>query len=212
MAVLGGAASLLFAGCATLPRITDGSPNYLAKGMVKENLRGHSFYMAIGDVNLYRGRVFGGYAPTGRTRESPVAIQVNAASGQIERIVTLQPYIQETSTSAVGPFLWGSIVTINKTAYRLGDLIGGVSIIDIHPYPEWLAALKAMHSAVGDLGASGNFVAPAASSVATTYTYVPPPPVHFWFFWNWRSHRDEGASPQPAPRPVPQPVPQPMPR
>lgn len=200
------AAFLLLAGCATLPRITQDTPNYLAKGMVKENLKGESFYMAVGDVNLYRPRAFGGFAPTGRTIESPVAIQVNAASGLVDRVVTLQPYVQETSTTAVGPFLWGSVVTINRTAYRLGDLIGGISIIDIHPYPTWVDAVKAMHSAVRDLGTSGNFVAPAAGSVATTYTYVPP--VRFWFFWNWHSDRDR----RPAPQPVPQPVPQPMPR
>lgn len=170
---------LLLAGCATVPRIVQGSPNYLAVGAVRSNLVGNSYYMAIGDVNLYRPRAFGGIAPTGATGESAVAIQVDQTIGRVQRIVTLQPYLQQQETAGAV----GTVIVTNTTRLRLANLIGGISLIDIHHYATWLAAVKAMRAADAALGTSGNFRPAPGSSVSVT---VAAPPVYWWLPWPHR--------------------------
>lgn len=168
---------LILASCATSPAVLQGSPDYLTVGSVKSNLKGSDFYMAIGNVNLYRHRAFGGVTPTGRSAESAASLQVDRATGRVERIVTLQAVAKQITTTST---TLNTVTTIveNDRSYVLGELIGGISVIDIHPYPTWLDALTAMRKATDALGESGNFRVSTQNNVTTT---ILPPPFFGWF-------------------------------
>lgn len=173
---------LVLAGCATMPKIVRGSSNYLGVGSVKSSLKGNGFYLAIGEVDLYRHRAFGGVAPLGRTRESAAGLQVDSATGRVERIVTFQPVAEQSATTTTSGNTVTTTVETNRH-YVIGDLIGGISVIDIHPYPSWLDVLAAMRKATSDLGGSGNFEVVPQATVSTAV--VVPPPFH-WSPWRWR--------------------------
>lgn len=171
-------ASLFLVGCATTAAVIQGSPNFLKVGSLDSKLAGHSFYMAVGEVNIYRHRAFGGLAPTGESAESGVAIEVDKSNGRVKRLVTLQASsdAQSMTTSGFG----GATTTVtNDTRYVLAPLEGGVSVIDLHPYSSWLGAIKALRTAAKQIGRSGNF--PAESQSSSTTTVVVPP----FFGWMW---------------------------
>ncbi len=171
--------ALILAGCVTTENVLRSSPNYLEVGTVDGKLAGQRFYMAIGNVNLYRHRAFGGVTPTGETSESPAAIEVDSLTGEVLRIVTLQPVAERTSTTS-STFSTVTTTTTTKQRYELGALVGGISIIDIHPYASWLDALKALREAAKQMGASGNFRVESLGTVSST---AVTPPVYFHFRW-----------------------------
>lgn len=177
---------LVLVGCATMPLIVADSPDYVAVGSVRSDLKGHSFYLAIGQVDLYRHRAFGGVASIGRVAESPAALRVDRATGKVERMVTLQEVAEQKTTTATSI---NSVTTIvhNKRSYVLGELIGGMSIIDVHPHSSWLESLAAMRKAAEDMGSSGNFRVSTDTSVSTT---VFSPPIIRWFPRRWHHFPD----------------------
>src|SRR5271169_1535017 len=83
-------AMLAIAGCATTPEITKGSSNFIQKGTVSAKLKDNDFYMAIGEVDLYRYGLFGNLVPSGQTVEIAVVIQADKDTGEALRIATMQ--------------------------------------------------------------------------------------------------------------------------
>lgn len=172
-------AALVLAGCATTASVIQGSPNFLKVGSTDSTLAGHSFYMAIGNINLYRHRAFGGVAPTGQSAESGVAVQVDKSTGRVLQMVTLQaaPDEQSSTTSELNTV---TTTTTQSTGYVLAPLEGGMSVIDIHHYSSWLDALKALRTAAHQIGRSGNFAVTGGGSSSTT-VIVPPFFGGIWF-------------------------------
>src|SRR5271157_5627667 len=125
---------LVVIGCATEPQITKRSSNYLQKGSVSAKFVSNEFYMVVGEVDLYHYNVFGNLEPSGRTVEIAAAVQADKETGQILRIATMQPDDSEGVTVA------------NGSNYALADLRGGISVIDIQPYPRWLGAVQSMRN------------------------------------------------------------------
>ena len=177
---------LVMAGCATTSQITKGSAEYLAPGVVSEKLKGHGFYLAIGDVDLYRHNWAGKVVPTGHTAEAAVAVQVNGATGQVQKLVTLQPTVD-------APADWLNAAAVAAGGpYAVGDLVGGVAVIDIQPHPTWLETLEALQKATTTLQSS------AANAAARRYyhptvivadPFFPPPTFYFgWEFHHRRHH------------------------
>jgi hypothetical protein len=154
--LLGGVPGILIAlialaGCATIPQVANGAPNYLEKGMVSARTKGEEFYMAIGQVDLYEYGFWGNLKPSGKTVDIAVVIQADQDTGQVLRIATLQPRDAATAGDPSG-YRNGAGVA-NGSPYALGDLRGGISVTDMQPYPRWLDAIEAMRKAIGDLGA-----------------------------------------------------------
>jgi hypothetical protein len=168
------------AGCASLPpRVARGSSNYLEKGMISERTKGGEFYMAIGQVDVYRYNFLGNPVPSGKTVDLAVVIQADKDSGQVQRIATLQPRNPDDSGS---PLNYENGVTLNgDSPYILGDLRGGISITDIQAYPRWLDALNAMRKAIADLGTYTNYDLDERHYLVAV---EPEPRVDFLFgFW-----------------------------
>jgi hypothetical protein len=177
---------LALVGCATTaPLITKDSPNYIEKGTVSSELKGKSFYVAVGQVDLYRYDLFGYLNPVGKAVESAAAIQADKETGEAKRLVTLQP---------VGPGIWedaavgwrNSVTVIGDRSYGVGDLVGGISVTDLQPYPTWLDALAALKKAIRQLDpfAGTQLIVTAERFYPTVI--VPPPvffPRHPWWWW-----------------------------
>lgn len=175
--------ALALAGCATTASVIQGSPNYLKVGSVDSKLAGHSFYMAVGNVNIYRHRAFGGVAPTGKSAESGVAVEVDKSTGRVLELVTLEA-IPDEQSSTTSAFSAVTTTVTKNTGYVLAPLRGGISVIDIHHYSSWLDALKALRKAARQIGRSGNFPATGGGSSSTT-VIVPP---FFGGMWIWPVH------------------------
>ncbi len=176
---------LALVGCATTaPLITKDSPNYIEKGSLSSELRGNSFYVAVGQVDLYRYDIFGNLNPVGTAVESAVAVEADKGSGEAKRLVTMQP---------VGPGVWeednvgwrNSVTVIGDRNYAIGDLVGGISVTDLQPYPTWLEALAALKKAIRQLNPF-----PGREYVITAEGFYPtliiPPPIFFHRWWWWR--------------------------
>jgi hypothetical protein len=143
---------LAIAGCATTPEITKGSSNYIQKGTVSAKLKDNDFYMAIGEVDLYRYGVFGNLKPSGQTVEIAVVIQADKDTGEALRIATMQ-----SNTSGADAGSPNGVTLSDGANYVLADLRGGISVIDIQPYPHWLDAIQAMRKAITDLSTYTTF-------------------------------------------------------
>ena len=156
-------------GAAALPLFAQSSLGYLEQGMVSAQLSGHSYYVAMGEVNLYRVGFLGSQASTGQTVESAAAIRVDKNTGKIERIVTLQPNVRGTQTSGHSA-QDNSATAAGSARYVIGDLIGGITVADIEPYGTWLDALRAMRQAITELRVVGQFPGPAQQDASQ----VPP--------------------------------------
>src|SRR5271157_1456899 len=151
-ALLATFATLVIAGCATAPEINKGSPNFIQKGTVSAKLKDNDFYMAIGEVDLYRYGLFGDLAPSGQTVEIAVVIQADKDTGEALRIATMQ-----ANTSGAAADSQNGVTLADGANYVLADLRGGISVIDIQPYPHWLDAIQAMRKAITDLSTYTTF-------------------------------------------------------
>ena len=173
---------IVMGGCATTSQITKGSAEYLAPGVVSEKLKGHSFYLAIGDVDLYRHNWAGKAVPTGHTAEAAIAVQVNGATGQVQKLVTLQPAVDAASD-------WLNAAAVaGGGPYAVSDLVGGVAVIDIQPHPTWLETLEALQKATKTLGSSDANAAARRWYRSTVIIADPFPPPAFYFGWGWEFH------------------------
>jgi hypothetical protein len=167
------------AGCATAPHVGKGATNYLEKGMASAKFKGNEFYMAIGQVDLYKYGFWGNLKPSGKTVDIAVVIQADADTGQILRIATLQPQDPD-ETSRPSSYENGVAVT-NGSPFALGDLRGGISITDVQSYPRWLDALDAMRKAINDLSTYTSY-----ASDGQHYIVAVEPTVSFRFgWWGW---------------------------
>jgi hypothetical protein len=170
---------IVLEGCATTSQITKGSAEYLAPGVVDEKLKGHNFYLAIGDVDLYRHNWVGKVVPTGHTAEAAAAVQVNSATGQVQKLVTLQPTIDAPSD-------WLNAAAVaGGGPYAVGDLVGGMAVIDIQPHATWLETLEARQKATKTLE-SADVNAAARRWYHPTVIVTEPPA--FFFGWHWDFH------------------------
>jgi hypothetical protein len=169
---------LAIIGCATTPQITKSSPNYLQKGMVSAKLQGNDFYMAIGEVDLYHYGSFGGLEPSGQTVEISVVIQADKDTGEVLRIATMQS--NKTAAGSSADFQNG-VTVANGADYVIADLRGGISIIDIQPYPHWIDAIQSMRNAITELSTYTTFAGGDQSSPVV----VAVAPV--WPWWGWRN-------------------------
>jgi hypothetical protein len=170
-------------GCATTSQITKGSADYLAVATVSEKLKGHSFYLAIGDVDLYRHNWTGKVVPTGHTAEAAAAVQVDSATGQVQKLVTLQPTVEAPSD-------WLNAAAVAGAGpYAVGDLVGGIAVIDIQPHPTWLDTLEALQKATKTLGSSEANAAARRWYRSTVIIAAPFPQPVFHFGWDWEHHR-----------------------
>jgi len=140
-------AVLAVMGCATVPHISRGSPNYVQTGMVSARFRGNEFYMVIGEVDLYQYDVFGNLKPTGQTVEIAAVVQADRDTGEILRIATLQSLSSHGAT------------VLDASPQVLANLRGGMSVIDAQPYPHWLDAVQAMRTAITQLDTYTQFAA-----------------------------------------------------
>src|SRR5271157_521161 len=163
---------LVIVGCATTSRITQRSANYLQKGMVSAKFVSNEFYMVVGEVDLYHYNVFGNLEPSGRTVEIAAAVQADKETGQILRIATMQPDDSEGVTVA------------NGSNYALADLRGGISVIDIQPYPRWLEAVQSMRNAVNELNTYTTF----ADADQRGLVVVAVSPGWPWWWWGGRGY------------------------
>jgi len=166
--------SVLFAiliGVTPLPLFAHSFVGYLKQGMVSGQLAGHSYYVAMGEVSLYRVGFLGSQASTGQTVESAAAVRVDKTTGKVERIVTLQPNSYGTTASgASAPE--NTATATGAPQYVIGDLIGGIAVADIQPYGTWLDALRAMKQAITELRAVGQFQGSGQQNL--TSSQVPP--------------------------------------
>ncbi len=157
--------ALVLAGCASMPVATTRPSNFLDVGVVYPKLSGNTFYMATGQVDLYKYGLWGDLKKTGKKIDMAVAIQADPGTGQVQRIATLQPD--------------------GVTGQYVGELKGGILLTDFQPYPHWLDAVSAMEEAVSKL----NPVEAGYGSVSQnngTVVFVAGPPV-FWG-WGYRYH------------------------
>jgi hypothetical protein len=150
-------ALLALGGCATMPQIRRGSANYLEKGMVSAKAKGNSFYMALGQVDLYDYGMFGKLRPTGKTVDIATVIRADPDTGEVLRIATLQPQDRDTAGASPSSYQNGVAVT-NGSSFTLGDLKGGIDVTDMQAYPHWLDAIEAMRKAIGDLSTYTRYV------------------------------------------------------
>jgi hypothetical protein len=124
----------LLAGCATVGK---DSKNYLEKGMVVDQLKGHRYFYASGEVNLY---AFLGLVAI-RSAETSVAILADENTGEILKIKTMQRAGQETATARTTGDINATITIVGGYKYKLDDLKGGISYYDIHFTDSWEQAL-----------------------------------------------------------------------
>ncbi len=181
---------LALLGCATVPQITKGATNYLQNGSVSATLKGNDFYMAIGDVDLYHRDLFGALKPSGTTVEIAVAIEADKETGEVLKIATLQPsgggLVDDSAASAQN-----GMTVASGGRDVLADLQGGISVIDIQPYPRWLDALQAMRDAISKLSTYTDFALSAAPS-PTVVAVAPFFPMPIWIFRDGRHDRRGG--------------------
>ncbi|MGA2973752.1 MAG: hypothetical protein ABSF77_00405 [Spirochaetia bacterium] len=168
---------LAIVGCASMPQVTKGVSNYLQTGTVSANLKGNDFYMAIGDVDLYHYGLFGALKPSGKTVEIAVVIQADKDTGEVLKIATLQSNNEGTVGSSSN--LLNGVTVTNGSNYVLSDLRGGISVIDIQPYPRWLDAIQAMRDAITKLSTYTTFAGSTQGSLAVV-AVTPVYPVWFW--------------------------------
>ena len=172
--IIGAAVFILaLTGCATTPQITKGATNYLQTGMTSAMLQGNDFYMAVGEVDLYGYGVFGDLKPTGKTVEIAAVIQADKATGEVLKVATMLP--ADTTTGD------GGSVEIQRGPFdglperkALRELRGGISVIDIQPYPRWLDAIQAMEEAGSKLSAYSAGMSGNDQSDSTVVVVSPP--------------------------------------
>ncbi len=173
-AVIAVAAALGLFGCATMPQVEKGASNFLQKGMLSAKLKGNEFYMAVGDVDLYRQGMFGNLKATGKTVETSVVIQADPDTGEALKIATLQ----SNDAAAASPSdLQNGATVANGASYVLADLRGGISVIDIQSFPRWLDAVQAMRDAIGKLSTANG------GGVVTQTAVVTVVPSFWWGGW-----------------------------
>ncbi len=156
-------------GAAAIPLLAGSFAGYVKQGTVSPELAGHSFYVAIGEVSLYRVGFLGSQASTGQTAESAAAVRVDKRTGRVERIVTLQPNVYGASGSSNTE---NTAIATGSPQYVIGDLLGGMNVADIEPYGTWLDALRAMRQAISELRAVGQFA--GTGQPASASSQVPP--------------------------------------
>jgi hypothetical protein len=175
---------LALAGCASVPEIRKGAANYLEQGMVSATLKGGEFYMGIGEVDLYDDSLFGGLRPTGRTVEIAVAIQADKDTGQVLKIVTLQSNSQ--NLGAYSSDAQNNVTIANGAPFVVSDLRGGISIIDLQPYPHWLDAINSMRDAIGKLSTYTNFISSRIGERASVVAVTVGPDIRMGWDLAWR--------------------------
>jgi hypothetical protein len=167
-------------GCATLsPQIAKSSADYLSVGVASDRLKGNTFYLVVGEVDLYRLKA-GTPVPTGRTAEAAVAVQADKETGLVQRLVTLQPAGRRASR------LLNAAAVTGGVGYTPGDLVGGISAIDVQPQTTWLKALDAMRNAANLIAASAT-----APNVVITGPIFPPPPYWHQHHRGWDRFRHD---------------------
>jgi hypothetical protein len=125
------------------------SANYVEAGAANPKLKGNSFYMGVGQVDLYRYGM-GGLERTGQVADIAVAIQVDPDSGLVQRLVTMQPKSRDVESGS--PEDWQNNAAVaGSQSYALGDLKGGIVLNDFQPYPHWLDAIDGMQKALWEL-------------------------------------------------------------
>jgi hypothetical protein len=144
-------ATLLLMACATAPQAVVGdSLGYIEKNMTSPMVKGGEFYMATGQVNIYNDTFLVNPKPTGRKVDIAVAIQADAATGKVLRIVAIQPV---TPGAVPNPVVYNDGTSIfGNSPYTIGDLRGGIVVNDIQPFPHWVNAIDAMRKAMITLG------------------------------------------------------------
>jgi hypothetical protein len=162
-------ALLAIVGCATMPQVAKGSTNFLQKGMVSAKFKGNDFYMVIGEVDLYHYNIWGNLKPTGQTVEIAAALQADKDTGEILRIATMQS--KNSDDVAVAD---------EGGTYVLADLRGGISVIDVQPYPRWLDAIQAMKNAITQLNTYTQFTGGDDQSAPVVVAVAPS-----WGWWGW---------------------------
>lgn len=178
-ALVGMLAALALAGCATTPQIAKGATDFLQTGMASPRLRGNEFYMAIGEVDLYKYGIFGNLKPSGKTVEIAVVIQADKDTGQVLKIATMQA---NSESSDSGSDYENGVAVANGSPYVLSDLRGGISIIDVISYPRWLDAVDAMRGAIAKLSTYTTFAVTDRREVAPV---VAVDVGWAWDFWGW---------------------------
>jgi len=157
-------AAVVLAGCASMPVASTRPSNFLDVGAVYSKFTGNTFYMATGQVDLYKYGFWGDLQKTGKKIDMAVAIQADPDSGQVQRIATLQPD--------------------GVTGQYVGELKGGILLTDFQPYPHWLDAVSAMEAAVSKLNpVSASYGSVTQSNGAVVFVSSPP----VWL-WGYRYH------------------------
>ncbi len=152
-------AAVVLAGCASMPVVSTRPSNFLDVGVVYSKFAGNTFYMATGQVDLYKYGFWGDLQKTGKKIDMAVVIQADPDTGQVQRIATLQPD--------------------GVTGQYVGDLKGGILLTDYQPYPHWLDAIASMEAAVNKLNpVSANYG--SVTQTNGTVVFVAAPPV-----WGW---------------------------
>ena len=164
--------AVLFAGCASTPAAVHPS-NFLDVGAVYPKFKGNTFYMATGQVELYKYGFWGNLEKTGRTIDMAVAIQADPDTGEVQRIAALQP--TDTYNGIAG-----------RAGYSVSDLKGGILLTDFQPYPHWLDAITSMEAAIEKLNPAVPDYGTAAQSNGTV-VFIAGPPVYGWG-WGYRHY------------------------
>jgi hypothetical protein len=151
--------------------------------MASAKVKGNEFYMAIGQVDLYKYGFWGNLKPSGKKVDIAVVIQADADTGQILRIATLQP--QDSEGSGRSSRYENGVAVNNGSPFGLGDLRGGISVTDIQSYPRWLDALDAMKKAIADLSTYTNYASDTGNG---RYIVAVEPVIGFRFGWGWGRH------------------------
>lgn len=165
---------VILTGCASTPPMARPA-NFLDVGTTYPRFQGNSFYMATGQVELYKYGLWGTLEKTGKLIDMAVAVQVDPASGTVQRIAALQP------TDAY----YG---VAGRAGYSVGELTGGLLLTDFQPYPHWLDAVDAMEAAVEKLNPAAPDYGTAAQANGTV-VFIAPPPAPLYYDWGWRYHR-----------------------
>jgi hypothetical protein len=174
--------ALAAAGCATAPQVTKGASNFIQKGTVSPKLKGNDFYMAIGEADLYTYGIFGGLTPSGKTVEIAVVIQADKDSGEVLKIATMQ-----SNEGVSAEDSQNGVTVANGAKYVLADLRGGMSLIDVQPYPRWLDAIQAMRDAIAKLSTYTSFAVSEQSDSSPVVVAVSAGWGWGWG-WGWWGH------------------------
>jgi len=165
--------ALALVGCATVPQVTKGTSNFIQKGMSSAKLKGNEFYMAIGEADLYTYGMFGGLRPSGKTVEIAVVIQADKDTGEVLRIATMQSNTGDSDDNSQN-----GVIVENGAKYVLADLRGGMSLIDVQPYPRWLDAIQSMRDAIAKLSTYTSFAVSDQNDSSPVVVAVSPS-------WGW---------------------------